>query len=128
MSRRSKQELLESNYYEWLKDKEILQKKKKEGFKLTQAEKELIRTVPTVERPYVPLNKTSETKQTKTPQRKEELKVIPWGREKEFEVKGGYFLCEVRHAPFNDVECVLFCERQDCPFYGEGYLKIKKLR
>jgi len=119
MGRRTKAELQAANYYEWLEDCNKLRAKKKEGVKLTSDEKALIRTIPSPEKPYrgnqpvVPEKKKPAAKKVK----------IDFDKNVVWVVKGRHFLCAVFNAPFTDEECLLFCERKDCPFNGVGYFR-----
>lgn len=117
MGRRTKEELLSANYYEWLKACEAIREKKKSGTKLTADEKMLLRTVPTPEAPY-----KSAIDKPKPPKKVVKAK-IDFDKNVVWPEKGGAFLCAVFNAPFTDEQCVLFCERDDCPFNGVGYFK-----
>jgi len=52
VARRTKEELIASNYYSWLEVCDALRKKKKDGGKLSLKEKETLRTIPSPESPY----------------------------------------------------------------------------
>lgn len=118
--RRTKEELAECGYYSWLKEVETLRGKKKSGVKLTPEEKEILRTIPTPEKPFGGV----EPKKTAIKPKSQ----IRFGPEKEFKVGGGAFFCEVRELPFTDEECMLFCPIEDCPFNGKGYFRTKGIR
>jgi len=118
MGRRSKDELIQSNYYEWLEDAEKLRAKKKDGFKLTKEEKELIRNVPTVENPY---SRHKDEPPKKKPKAKKV--VIDFDKNVVWPATARSFLCAVYNIPYTDEQCLLFCEREDCPFYQVGYFR-----
>lgn len=119
MARRTKEELIQSNYYEWLKVCEVLRKEKAAGAKLTADEKQVLRTVPSPDSPYVP------TGQPATPAKKKPAKAkIDFNANVVWPVKAQTFLCAVYNAPYGDEQCMLLCERDDCPFYGKGYFRM----
>jgi hypothetical protein len=119
MGRRTKEELLAANYYEWLAASNVLREKKKGGTKLTATEKMLLRTVPSPESPYVP------TGQPATPAKKKTVKKkIDFDANVVWPVKANAFLCAVYNTPYTDEQCMLLCERDDCPFHGKGYFRM----
>jgi hypothetical protein len=125
MGRRTKEELLASNYYRWLSATQELRAKKKSGTKLTADEKLLMRTIPTPEKPYVekdagPPLKTAKPKKPKAK--------IDFDKDVVWPVKGGAFLCAVFNTPYTDENCILLCDRDDCPFYGVGYFRAHGLK
>lgn len=119
MGRRTKEELIASNYYEWLEACNKLREKKKEGVRLTPAEKALLKCLPTPEEPYKPVEVEA------PPPRKPKvvMKKISFDKNVEWPVKGSSFLCAVFNVPYADEQCMLFCERDDCPFHGVGYFR-----
>jgi len=117
MGRRTKEELLAANYYEWLAAADVLRAKKKDGVKLTADEKMLLRTVPSPESPYVPKG------QPATPAKKTVKKKIDFDATVVWPVKAQSFLCGVYNTPYTDEQCMLLCERDDCPFHGKGYFR-----
>lgn len=119
MARRTKEELLSANYYEWLAACDLLRKKKKDGSKLTASEKMLLRTTPSPESPYRPAGEdATQVKKKKTVKVKIDFdKTVVWP------IKAQAFLCGVYNIPYGDEQCMLFCERADCPFHGVGYFR-----
>ena len=124
MARRTKNELTDANYYNWLAHCDVLRKKKKDGVKLSSAEKMLLRTIPSPETPYSaggdvlpgdvpPVKKKPSAKKT----------AIDFDRSVVWPVRGAAFLCAVFNVPYTDEQCMLFCERDDCPFHGHGYFR-----
>lgn len=142
MSRRTKEELEATGYYQWLEFREEIKAKKAKGDKLTPAEKALFSSAPTEAKPFrrpgLPAKKAAPAPEEEAPYVRKEydtrdglppnLEKIPWGAEKEFKVAAGHFLCEVRHSPFEDYECMFFCKRDDCPFYLKGYFRSKGIK
>lgn len=122
MPRRTKEELKAANYYEWLEVCKTLREKKKSGEKLLPAEKEVLRTVPSPEKPYAPLTAVAEKRQEKKKAAQKAAK-ITFNKDVVWPEKGGAFLCAVFNTPYTDEQCVLFCDRDDCPFHGVGYFK-----
>ena len=124
MARRTKEELLSANYYQWLADCNVLREEKKSGLKLSADGKMLLRTVPTPESPYVPKG------QPATPvKKKKTAKVkIDFTRDVVWPTKAQSFLCAVYNVPYGDEQCLLFCERNDCPFFGIGYFRAKGVK
>lgn len=123
MGRRTKAELQQANYYEWLEDCNKLRKKKKDGAKLTKEEKLLLRTVPQPEAPY---RRDSDVLYGGTPvQKKKKAKktAIDFDKTVQWPVKGHAFLCAVFNVPYTDEQCILFCDRDDCPFHNIGYFR-----
>lgn len=121
MARRTKEELLSANYYEWLEVCNVLRGKKKDGTKLTAGEKMLLRTVPSPEAPYLgtaiqatPAEKKKSVKKVK----------IDFDATVMWPVKAQAFLCGVYNLPYGDEQCMLLCEREDCPFWGKGYFRM----
>jgi hypothetical protein len=127
-NRRTKAELTECGYYTWLEDCKALRGKKKSGEKLTPAEKEVMRSTPTPERPYTPSRVVKESLQPKPQRNKKSTYKIDFGLEKEFEVKANHFFCEVKKQPHTDEECLLFCAVKECPFNGKGYFRSKGIK
>lgn len=121
MGRRTKDELTRSNYYEWLKEKELLQAKKKSGIKLSKKEKRVVQFNPTPEKPW-----KGEGGAAPPPVQKQKTKLgnLP-SKDVEFITKGGSFVCTVVGGPQTDETCMLFCEVEGCPFYGKGYFRSK---
>lgn len=120
MGRRTKEELLAANYYEWLAACNTLREKKKGGTKLTSAEKVLLRTVPSPESPYVVTGEAATPAKKKVTAKKTKIdfdKNVRWPE------KAGSFLCAVFNTPYTDEMCMLMCERDDCPFHGIGYFR-----
>lgn len=120
MGRRTKDELVKSNYYDWLAVCNGLRERKKNGEKLTPAEKVLLKTIPTPESPFAgaaiqPPEPVKKKKSVKTK--------IDFDKNVEWPIKGGSFLCAVYNVPYEDTQCLLFCERDDCPFHGTGYFR-----
>lgn len=121
MGRRTKEELIQSNYYEWLKEKERLQAKKKSGEKLSKEEKRVVQFNPTPDKPWrgeggaAPLTVQKEPKQ---------LGNLP-SKDVDWPIAGGGFVCAVRHMSCTDEECMLFCTIEGCPFYLRGYMRSK---
>ena len=113
MARRTKNELTDARYYNWLADCDALRKKKKDGEKLSSAEKTLLRTIPTPSSPYMadidvtPVKKKPKVKKVSI----DFDKTVVWP------VRGAAFLCAVFNVPYTDEQCMLFCERTDCPFH-----------
>ncbi len=128
MARRTKEELEASGYYAWLKERERLLEKKKAGEKLTPVEKETVRVVPTPENPFKVSKEVSVDEIIPKAHRPADMKKITFDETEEFEVKGGYFLCKVKNAPYQDVECMVMCSRNDCPFFGKGYFHSKGVK
>lgn len=122
MGRRTKEELTQANYYEWLEACKVLREKKKGGTKLTADEKQTLRNVPTPEKPYAPRIAVIEERKEKRKAAAKAVK-ITFDKNVVWPEKGGAFLCAVYNAPYTDEQCVLFCEREDCPFNGVGYFK-----
>ncbi len=125
MGRRTKDELIQANYYEWLTEKERLQAKKKSGDKLSKEEKAVVRLNPTPDKPYIGTRGSAVLPTVK----KEETKLgsLP-SKDVEFLTKGGSFVCTVIGGPRTDEHCMLFCEVEGCPFYGKGYFRSKGLK
>jgi len=124
MGRRTKEELITANYYEWLKVCNVLRDKKKNGTKLTADEKMLLRTVPTPEKPYVDSSGQCAAGQAAIPSKKKPVKAkIDFDKTVKWVEKGSAFLCAVFNIPYTDEVCMLMCEREDCPFYGVGYFR-----
>lgn len=120
MGRRTKEELLSANYYEWLAASNLLRDKKKSGTKLTADEKMLLRTVPSPESPYVPKDAGQPAVKKKAKPAKIKIdfdKTVRWVE------KGNAFLCAVFNTPYTDEMCMLMCDRDDCPFNGIGYFR-----
>jgi len=119
MGRRTKEELIASNYYEWLEVCNKLREEKKSR-KLTLPEKALLKTLPTPEAPFA-----GAAIQPPEPVKKKKpvMKKIDFDKNVEWPIKGGSFLCAVYNTPFEDTQCLLFCERDDCPFHGVGYFR-----
>jgi hypothetical protein len=125
MGRRTKEELLSSNYYEWLEYCNTLRQKKADGIKLIPAEKQVMRSVPTPENPFV--SKKSDA--AEPPKKKKSVKTkVDFTRDVVWSTKGQSFLCAVFNLPYTDEMCMLFCERDDCPFHGEGYFRAKGIK
>jgi len=121
MGRRTKEELIISNYYEWLKVCNKLRAQKKDGVKLTPSEKTLLRIIPTPEEPYVDL---ADMPAEQIVKKKKFTKVkIDFDKNVIWPVKGGSFLCSVYNVPYGDEQCMVLCERDDCPFHGLGYFR-----
>lgn len=120
MGRRTKEELLASNYYAWLEACNLLREKKKSGTKLTSPEKVLLRTVPSPESPYVAAGEPATTSVKKKTAKKAK---IDFDKNVEWPVKAQSFLCAIYNVPYTDENCLLFCERDDCPFHGIGYFR-----
>jgi hypothetical protein len=120
MGRRTKEELIASNYYEWLEVCNQLRAKKKDGVKLTPAEKELLKTLPSPEDPFAgaAIKAPEPVKKKKVVKTKIDFdKSVTWPE------KGQSFLCAVFNSPYGDEQCMLFCDRDDCPFHGVGYFR-----
>lgn len=120
MARRTKEELIQSNYYEWLEYCNSLREQKKTR-KLIPAEKQVMRTVPTPESPFV--SKSEDTPKPVAPKKKLAKVKIDFDKNVVWPVKGNAFLCAVFNAPLEDSQCMLFCDRDDCPFNGIGYFR-----
>jgi len=119
MARRTKEELLAANYYEWLEYCNGLREKKKNGEKLIPAEKQVLRTIPSPESPFA-----SKSEDAPVVKKKKTVKAkIDFDKNVVWPVKGSAFLCAVFNIPFEDTQCMLFCERDDCPFHGVGYFR-----
>lgn len=119
MGRRTKEELTASNYYEWL---EVCNKLRtdKTSRKLTPAEKALLKAIPTPESPFegAAIQAPELVKKKKTIKTKIDFdKNVTWPE------KAQSFLCAVFNVPYTDEHCMLFCERDDCPFHGVGYFR-----
>ena len=125
MGRRTKEELLSSNYYEWLKDCNELRADKKSGLKITPAGKEMLRTVPTPEKPY---RKSGIQPEDVKPKKKAAKIKIDFDTNVIWPVKGGSFLCGVYNVSYGDEQCMVLCEREDCPFYGKGYFRAHGIK
>jgi hypothetical protein len=121
MGRRTKEELLSSNYYEWLEDCNKLRAQKKDGIKPTPSEKLLLKTLPTPEAPYSRAGKQPE--EVKPKKKSAKAVKIDFTRDVVWPVKGGSFLCAVFNTPYTDEQCLVLCERDDCPFHGQGYFR-----
>jgi len=119
MARRTKEELLASNYYEWLEYCNGLREKKKNGERLIPAEKQVLRTVPSPESPFVSRSEDAPAVKKK----KLAMKKIDFDKNVRWIEKAGAFLCAVFNIPYTDEQCMLFCERDDCPFHGVGYFR-----
>lgn len=119
MARRTKEELIASHYYEWLHDCSFLRDEKKSR-KLTPVEKQTLKTIPTPEAPYL-----VEAKVAAEPIKKKKsvMKKVDFNKDVVWPVKASSFLCAVFNVPFTDEHCMLFCERDDCPFHGVGYFR-----
>lgn len=120
MGRRTKEELTQANYYEWLKVCEDLRARKKNGEKLNSSQKAFLRSVPTPESPYVPSGEGATPVKKKVKATKVKIdfdKTVVWP------IKAQAFLCGVYNIPYGDEQCMLFCERDDCPFHGVGYFR-----
>jgi hypothetical protein len=124
MGRRSKDELIKSNYYQWLEDTTQLRKEKKEGRKLTKEEKVLLKSIPSVDNPY---KRGGAVEPPKTSPKKVFKKKVDFDKNVIWPVRGAgasaHFLCAVFNLPKNDNDCLLFCEVEDCPFWQVGYLR-----
>lgn len=120
MGRRTKEELTQANYYEWLEVCNKLREKKKEGVKLTPAEKELLKTIPSPESPYAG---TAIQAPEPVKKKKPVMKKIEFDKNVRWPEKALSFLCAVFNQPYTDEQCMLFCERDDCPFHGVGYFR-----
>jgi len=119
MGRRTKEELLSANYYHWLTDCNVLREKKKAGTKLSADEKMLLRTVPTPDSPYVLKTQPAIEK----PKKKSAKSKIDFDKNVVWPIKGGAFLCGVYNTPYTDEQCMVLCDRDDCPFHGLGYFR-----
>lgn len=117
MGRRTKEELLSANYYEWLAASKLLRDKKKSGTKLTADEKMQLRTVPTPESPYLPPSAGRPAIKKAKPAKIDFDATVKW------DVKGGSFLCAVFNLPRTDEDCMLMCHEVNCPFYDIGYFR-----
>jgi len=119
LARRTKEELIQSNYYAWLEYCNGLREKKKGGEKLIPAEKQVLRTIPSPESPFA-----SKSEDAPVVKKKKAVKAkIDFDKNVVWPVKGNAFLCAVFNVPFEDTQCMLFCERDDCPFHGVGYFR-----
>lgn len=124
MARRTKEELQASNYYAWLSDCDALRKKKKEGGKLSLKEKEILRTVPSPESPFVSQGEDAPKQESSKRKRSQKTaKPVSFDKNVNWKTAGGHFLCAVFDAPFADEQCMLFCKVEDCPFYQVGYFR-----
>lgn len=121
MGRRTKEELIASNYYEWLEACRVLRESKAHGYKLKPADKELLRTLPTPEVPYVRVG--APTADVPVKKKKPVMKKIDFDKNVEWPIKGSSFLCAVFNIPYGDEQCMLFCDRDDCPFHSVGYFR-----
>ena len=124
MGRRTKEELLSANYYQWLVDCNVLREEKKSGLKLNADGKMMLRTVPSPESPYVPKGQPAIEKPKKAAKKVK----IDFTSSVVWPVKGGSFLCGVYNAPYGDEQCMVLCSREDCPFYGKGYFRAHGIR
>ena len=120
MARRTKEELAAANYPAWVAKCGELRKQKKEGPRLTPAEKILLKTQPTPEYPYKPAGIQPENVPKK---KKSVMKKIDFDKNVKWPEKALAFLCAVFNIPYGDEQCMLFCERDDCPFHGIGYFR-----
>jgi hypothetical protein len=119
MGRRTKEELTASNYYEWLETCNKLREQKKSGPKMTPADNAVLKNIPTPESPFA---LADEAQMAAVPKKKKLVKTkIDFDKNVEWPVKGGSFLCSVYNTPFEDTQCILFCEKEECPFHGTGY-------
>jgi hypothetical protein len=121
MGRRTKPQLEASNYYEWLDACSKLRAQKEEGIKLTPAEKVLLKTIPSPEAPYKSAGIQPEDVPVK--KKKPVMKKIDFNKSAVWPEKAQSFLCAVFNVPYTDEHCMLFCERDDCPFHGVGYFR-----
>ncbi len=121
MGRRTKKELDAANYPVWLEACNKLRAQKKDGVKLTPAEKSVLKTIPTPEAPYTAEAQVAADVSVK--KKKPVMKKIEFGKDVEWPVKAQSFLCAVFNVPFTDEHCILFCERDDCPFICVGYFR-----
>jgi hypothetical protein len=122
MGRRTKEELKASNYYEWLEVCNGLRLSKKAGNKLTPAEKDVLKTIPTPETPYIIASIRLE-ESVPVKKKKPVMKKIDFDKNVVWPEKAQSFLCAVFNVPYTDEQCMLFCERDDCPFHGVGYFR-----
>jgi hypothetical protein len=123
MTRRNKAQLLQSNYYAWLAEKERLQTKKKSGDKLTADEKRVVQFNPTPENPW-----KGETGAALPVQKQiKRFGVLP-SKDVDWPIAGGGFVCTVKSMPCTDEDCMLFCTIEGCPFYLKGYMRSKGLK
>jgi hypothetical protein len=120
MGRRTKEELIASNYYEWLEVCNKLRAQKKDGVKLNPAEKACLKNIPTPETPYIIAGIQPEQVVEK---KKPVMKKIDFDKNVVWPEKAQSFLCAVFNVPYSDEQCMLFCERDDCPFHGVGYFR-----
>lgn len=121
MGRRTKKELEAARYPEWLEERNRLRAQKKDGIKLTPAEKEVLKIIPTPEAPYYSLIAQVAAEPIK---KKKPIKTkIDFDKNVEWPIKAQSFLCAMFNQPFSDEQCMLFCERDDCPFHGVGYFR-----
>lgn len=120
MGRRTKPQLEASNYYEWLEATDKMRAAKKLGVKLTPAEKAVLKAIPTPESPFAGV-----AIQPPEPAKKKKpiMKKIDFDKNVSWPEKAQAFLCAVFNVPFQDEQCILFCERDDCPFHGVGYFR-----
>lgn len=121
MGRRTKEELIASNYYEWLEACNKLRADKKSGLQLSPAGKALLKTIPSPEEPYA--TNTGVALEPPIKKKKPVMKKIDFNKEVVWPVKAQSFLCAVFNVPYTDEHCMLFCEREDCPFHGTGYFR-----
>ena len=120
MGRRTKEELTASNYYEWLEVCNKLREQKKDGVKLTPAEKAILKTIPSPEAPF-----EGAAIQPPEPVKKKKpvMKKIDFDKNVSWPEKAQSFLCAVFNVPYQDEQCLIFCERDDCPFHSVGYFR-----
>jgi hypothetical protein len=122
MGRRTKEELNQANYYAWLEVCNKLRADKKSR-KLTPVEKALLKTIPTPEKPYVDLAEMPAQMAAAVKKKKAVKTKIDFDKNVEWPIKGGSFLCSVYNVPFEDTQCILFCEKEECPFHAIGYFR-----
>ena len=120
MGRRTKEELISSNYYEWLEYCNALRAKKKDGVKLLPAEKAVLKNIPSPESPFA--SKTEDAPVV-VKKKKPIMKKIDFDKNVSWPEKAGSFLCAVYNIPHGDEQCLLFCSRDDCPFINVGYFR-----
>jgi hypothetical protein len=121
MGRRTKTELQAANYDQWVGKCAELREKKKAGERLTLAEKSILKTLPTPEAPYKSAGIQPEDVPVK--KKKPVMKKIDFDKNVSWPEKAQSFLCAVFNVPYTDEQCMLFCERDDCPFHGVGYFR-----
>ena len=128
MGRRTKEELVQANYYAWLEYCNTLREKKKSGTNLIAAEKQVLKSMPTPESPFVSKSEDASVLPTGVTKKKFVKAKVDFDKNVVWPVRGNAFLCAIYNIPYQDEQCLLFCSRDDCPFNNIGYFRAHGIK